>query len=145
MLNANQSGSKYLASAPLHLPASLNDFFFSSSLLARQTHSYTQRHTHIPPSRRRLGGWQRGRPVICQPPRPRGNAGERRHKNPISSGFEARWLKLGIAATERWNNWSKVWRNMTWTWCGGRLSAGESTDGGEREREAERDGETEKG
>lgn len=44
-------------------------FFPPPSSLGRHTLLHTHRHTYIPLSRRRrLGGWQRSGPVICQPP-----------------------------------------------------------------------------
>lgn len=71
---------------------------FFSSLLARHTPTHTQTHTYTPPSRRGPGGWQRSRPVICQPPVPEVTPGKGGTKT-RSAGFEACWHKLVIAAT----------------------------------------------
>lgn len=64
----NQSQSESLASAPLHLPMSLNDFFPPPA---------THRHTH--PAEQETLGWQMSSAVICQL-HPRGNIRDRPHK-----------------------------------------------------------------
>lgn len=141
----DQSESKDLANTPLHLPVSLNDFYF----FFLQQH--TQIHTHTHPAEQDTQGWQTRSSVICQPP-PGGNIKDRPHK--CVSVFVCRCVfvhvpaKLGVAVM-LYGLIKQLIRNLVWcflasTWGGVEWSGGRGGSRGEEKETKKFGGDSER-